>query len=81
LLALTRQESYSKADVDPVTGKSLDTGLHGLEGKGSAKKNGEFFEKGLLNALESDHRAGGANLEVKVVANGHCHSKSRPARR
>jgi hypothetical protein len=31
-----------------------------------------------MNALESDHRAGGGNLEVKVVANGHCHSKSRP---
>jgi hypothetical protein len=34
-----------------------------------------MFEKGLLKALESEHRAGGVIPEVKVVANGHCHSK------
>lgn len=67
------QEAFLKPDINPATGKPLDVGLHGLEGKGTAKTNGGFFEKGLMNALESDHRAGGGNLEVKVVANGHCH--------
>ena len=51
-------------------------GISGQEKKGSAKKNGGFFSKGLLKALESDHVAGGNELEVKVVGNGHCHSKS-----
>lgn len=36
-----------------------------------------MFENGLLKALESEHRAGGVIPEVKVVANGHCHSESR----
>ncbi|KAH7926417.1 Metallo-dependent phosphatase [Leucogyrophana mollusca] len=67
------QESYGIADKDPHTGQSLDFGLHGLEGPGAAKKSDGFFEKGLLAALESDHRAGGGIPEVKVVANGHCH--------
>ena len=47
-----------------------------MERKGSAKGNDGFFEKGLMNALESNHRAGGLYREVKVVANGHCHSMS-----
>lgn len=34
-----------------------------------------MFEKGLLKAMESEHLAGGVVPEVKVVANGHCHSK------
>jgi hypothetical protein len=36
-----------------------------------------MFENGLLKALESEHRAGGAIPEVKAVANGHCHSECR----
>ncbi|EIN09401.1 Metallo-dependent phosphatase [Punctularia strigosozonata HHB-11173 SS5] len=64
--------AYNKADLDS-DGKSLDVGIHGLEDKGSAKKNEGFFEKGLLQALESEHNAGGNAREVKVVANGHCH--------
>jgi hypothetical protein len=67
-------EAYSKADLDS-NGKPLDVGIHGLEEMGSAKKNDGFFEKGLLKALETDHRAGGNAREVKVVANGHCHGK------
>ena len=70
-----RQETYDTPDRDRRTGQPLDIGLHGLEGPGSAKKNDGMFENGLLKALESEHRAGGATPEVKVVANGHCHSK------
>jgi hypothetical protein len=62
-------------DTDSRTGQSLDIGLHGLEGPGSAKKSDGMFENGLLKALESDHKAKGAIPEVKVVANGHCHSE------
>lgn len=53
----------------------LNVGLHGLEGSGAAKTNAGFFEKGILNAFESDHRNGGSALEVKAVGNGHSHSK------
>ncbi|KAI0714201.1 Metallo-dependent phosphatase [Cerioporus squamosus] len=67
------QESYSAADVNPATGLPLDVGQHDLEEGGAAKKQDGFFHKGLLQALESDHRAGGRATEVKVVANGHCH--------
>lgn len=70
-----RQESYAAADVDPVTSKPLDVGMHDLEGQGSAKKQDGFFHKGILQAMESDHRAGGNAHEVKVVSNGHCHCK------
>jgi hypothetical protein len=69
-----RQESYAQPDKDPRTGGQLDVGLHNLEPKGSAKHNEGFFEKALLEAKESDHRAGDNAREVKVVANGHCHS-------
>lgn len=72
-----REEAYSAADVDSRTGKPLDVGHHGLEGPGNAKKQAGFFHKGILSALETDHRAGGNAKEVKVIANGHCHRKSR----
>jgi hypothetical protein len=71
------QESYSDADVDTRTNKPLDVGIHGEEQPGSSKTNGGFFENGLQKALESDDVAAGDNLEVKVVGNGHCHSKIR----
>jgi hypothetical protein len=45
-----------------------------LDQQGSAKGSDGFFEKGLLQALESQHSALGNAREVKVVANGHCHS-------
>jgi hypothetical protein len=64
-------------DTDSRTGLPLDIGIYGLEGPGSAKKSDGMFENGLLKALESEHRAGGVIPEVKVVANGHCHSKRR----
>lgn len=51
-------------------------GISDLEGKGSAKGNAGFFEKGLMTALESNHRAGGGYKEVKVIANGHSHRTS-----
>lgn len=73
-----REESYAAPDVDPNTGRPLDVGLHDLEGQGSARKQDGFFHKGLLQALESDHRAGGNAKEVKVVSNGHCHGQSLP---
>ncbi|KAI0832144.1 Metallo-dependent phosphatase [Trametes gibbosa] len=66
-------ESYSAADVDPATGRSLDIGEHDLEAPGSSKRQEGFFHKGILQASESDHRASGQASEVKVVANGHCH--------
>lgn len=69
------EESYAAADTDPISGKPLDVGLHDIEGHGSAKKQDGFFHKGLLQAMESDHRAGGNAREVKVVSNGHCHGE------
>ena len=70
------QESYGTADTDARTGLPLDVGTSDLEGQGSAKKNGGFFENGLLHALETPHRGAGGIPEVKVVGNGHCHSKA-----
>lgn len=70
-----REESYAAADVNPLTGKRLDVGVHDLEENGAAKQQAGFFHKALLQALESDHRAGGTATEVKVVANGHCHGE------
>ncbi|KAI0072805.1 Metallo-dependent phosphatase [Panus rudis PR-1116 ss-1] len=67
------EEAYSKADTDPSTGKPLDVGQSGVEPHGNAKKQDGFFHKGILQALETDHRAGGNTKEVKVIANGHCH--------
>ncbi|TBU30138.1 Metallo-dependent phosphatase [Dichomitus squalens] len=67
------QESGAAADVDPVTGQPLDVG-NVLEESGASKKSAGFFHKGLLQAFESDHRAGGRATEVKVVANGHQHN-------
>ena len=72
LMRNDRQESYGTPDTDKRTGVALDIGMS-LESSGAAKKNGGMFEKGLLTALESMNRAGGAIPEVKVVANGHCH--------
>ena len=68
-----RPETYSKADVDPRTGKPLDVGISGQEKHGNAKDTDGFFQKGILKALETDHTGKGNALEVKVVANGHCH--------
>ncbi|KAJ3540453.1 hypothetical protein NM688_g6225 [Phlebia brevispora] len=67
------QEAYSKADIDSHSGALLDLGLRDLEGHGNSKRNDGFFHKGLLQAMESDHRGAGSQREVKVVANGHCH--------
>lgn len=67
------QESAAAADINPATGQPLDVGQHDLEESGAAKKSAGFFHKGLLQALESDHRAGGNLPEVKVVGNGHSH--------
>lgn len=64
--------------MNPRTGKALDVGKTGLEPPGNAKGNDKFFEKGILRAMESDHVANGQAREVKVIGNGHCHSKSFP---
>ena len=66
-LCFFSQESYSKADVDPPTGKRLDVGMSGLEGRVSAEGRGGFFEKGLVAALESSRHARGVYREVEVV--------------
>ncbi|KAJ3496764.1 hypothetical protein NLJ89_g10439 [Agrocybe chaxingu] len=66
-------ESYAKPDINPQTGKALDVGIRGQEPAGNAKKSDNFFEKGLLTALESEHVAKGNAPEVKVIGNGHCH--------
>ncbi|KAF9266823.1 Metallo-dependent phosphatase [Marasmius fiardii PR-910] len=65
-------EAYGPADRDPRTNWPLDIGIHDNEKPGNAKGNDGFFEKGLLKAMESDHVTSSA-LEVKAVANGHCH--------
>ena len=70
-----RPEAYSPADRDPRTNWPLDVGIKGNEGQGSAKGNDGFFEKGLLKAKESDDPSS-SQLEVKAVANGHCHGTS-----
>ena len=70
------QESYAAPDIDSRTGQPLDFGSSDLESPGSAKKNDGFFEKGLLRALETQHRGAGGIPEVKVVGNGHCHGKA-----
>ncbi|KIP02828.1 hypothetical protein PHLGIDRAFT_122109 [Phlebiopsis gigantea 11061_1 CR5-6] len=69
------EEAYSKPDVDPTNGEPLDVGIHDLEPHGNAKKQDGFFHKGVLQAMESDHVSSTAH-EVKVIANGHSHSKS-----
>jgi hypothetical protein len=61
-------------DKDPITKVPLDVGIHGLEPHGSAKKQDGFFHKGVLQAMENDHVPGATAREVKVIANGHCHS-------
>lgn len=75
-MKVTRPESYGLPDDDRRTGLPLDIGISGLEESGAAKKSDGMFENGLLRALETDHRGASAIPEVKVVANGHCHSKS-----
>jgi hypothetical protein len=69
---MLRPETYSKADMNPSTGKPLDVGTTGIEAAGNAKKSDGFFEKGLLKAMESLNVANNAH-EVKVIGNGHCH--------
>ncbi|KAL0570041.1 Phosphatase dcr2 [Marasmius crinis-equi] len=65
-------EAYDPADRDPRTNWPLDVGLKESEAHGNAKGNDGFFEKGLLKAMESDH-VSSSSLEVKAIANGHCH--------
>ncbi|KAH8116363.1 Metallo-dependent phosphatase [Phellopilus nigrolimitatus] len=52
-------ESYSAPDIDSNTGLPLDIGIHDIEDPGNAKKSDGFFDKGILQALETDHNAGG----------------------
>lgn len=74
-MIISSQESYHQADSDTSTGQRLDFGLHNLEKGKAAKKNEGFFEKGLLKAMESEHRSGRNVTEVKAVGNGHAHCK------
>ncbi|KAG8814505.1 hypothetical protein FRC18_001941 [Serendipita sp. 400] len=62
------QETYSTADIDPISNKKLEIGEQ-LDDKSTPKKNDGFFDKGLLKAFENE--LGGR--EIKVVANGHVH--------
>ena len=68
----SRPASYTKADKNPSTGKTLDVGITGLEPVGNAKKSDGFFAKGVMKAMENSNVANNA-LEVKVIGNGHCH--------
>lgn len=61
--------------MDPDTGVPLDVGIHDIEDPGNAKKSDGFFDKAILQALETDHSAGGNVKEVKVIGNGHCHGE------
>lgn len=63
------EETYSTPDVDVKSGKPLDIGEQ-MDQKGTPKKNGGLFDNGLMKAHENE--LGGR--EVKIVANGHCHS-------
>ncbi|KIM44481.1 hypothetical protein M413DRAFT_442454 [Hebeloma cylindrosporum] len=66
-------ETYSKADMNPSTGKPLDVGISGQEPHGNAKNSDKFFENGILKAMESEHVGHENAQEVKVIGNGHCH--------
>lgn len=66
-------ESYAKADKDPQTGADLIVGMKEDKGQGASKESDGFFEKAVLKAMVSEHNAGKAETEVKVIANGHCH--------
>lgn len=73
-----RVESYNAPDIDSQTDLPLDVGMHDLEAAGNAKKNDGFFEKGILNAMESNSLSiSNSAREVKVIANGHCHREDR----
>ncbi|KAJ2934881.1 hypothetical protein H1R20_g2293, partial [Candolleomyces eurysporus] len=65
-------ETYNKADLDSQS-RPLDKGISGQEAPGNANTNDGFFEKGIMQALESDHMSHAAIPEVKVIGNGHCH--------
>ena len=67
------QESYLPADVDPKTDLPLNIGIHDVEESGASKGNDGLFEKGILQAYETDQRTRGTLKEVKVIANGHQH--------
>jgi len=68
------KESYDVVpDANPDTGIPLDIGIHDVDGRGDAKNSDGFFDKGVSQALESDHSAGSKMKEVKVISNGHCH--------
>lgn len=71
---VVRPESYNDPDPDTETPSRFDIGSV-LDGQGSAKTNGHFFEEALLRARETE--APGAPSEVKVVGNGHCHVTDR----
>jgi hypothetical protein len=58
--------------MNPLTGKPLDAGTTGLEPAGNAKKNGGFFAKGIMKAMENSDVENHVR-EVKVMGNGHCH--------
>lgn len=73
---LPRPEAYSKADVNPQTKKILDIGISGQELPGNAKNNDGFYEKGILQAMESDRQSLSNAPEVKAIGNGHCHCQS-----
>ena len=74
---MSRQEAYSKPDMNPLTGKPLDIGISGQQPPGSPKHNDGFFEDGVLKSLESEHVSASPVPEVKVIGNGHCHSTTR----
>ena len=69
-------ESYLPADIDTKTDLPLNIGIHDVEESGASKGNDGFFDKGILQAFETDQRTRGTLKEVKVIANGHQHGSS-----
>jgi len=71
-------EAYDAADKDTTDGGDLDVGDQ-LDGEGSSKHNGGFFNKGIKQAFAESSSASSAmqTAEVKVLSHGHCHVTDR----
>lgn len=72
-------EAYEPADKDTTSGNDLDVGDQ-IDGAGSSKHNGGFFNNGIKQAFETsgpDHDTTMPTAEVKVLSHGHCHITDR----
>jgi hypothetical protein len=72
-------EAYETADKDTGDGHDLNFGDQ-LDGMGSSKHNGGFFEHAIKQAFASLDSEDGTRVpiaEVKVLSHGHCHVTDR----